>query len=158
MAEDVEAQAKLVGDMKAKYEADIVAIKSAKDKEISELRKSHEELSSKMKESDAVVAKLTGDEADKKKAESAETLRAKLIKEGVPETTLKFAETEREMNMLAQVWKDAKTVSQSTRLDTGGGLTTTSGKPTLRRDGKHYGDLQKWAETEQARIRSKYNI
>ena len=148
---------KVEADLKAQYEKDIAAVKSAKDKEISELRKSHEELTSKMQESDAVVAKLTGDDATKKKADSVEALRAKLIKEGTPEETLKFAETEREMNMIASVYKNMP--KPPTRgLDTGGGSSPSTGKPSFTGAGTHFRDLEKWAETEQNRIRAKYGI
>ena len=148
---------KVEADLKAQYEKDIAAVKSAKDKEISELRKSHEELSGKITESAAVVAKLTGDDAATKKAAGVEPLRAKLIKEGTPETILKFAETEREMNMLASVYQ-AMPKPLGRGLDTGGGSTPSTSKPTFNGAGTHFRDLEKWAETEQNRIRAKYGI
>ena len=155
--DEAEFKAKVEAE-KARWESDIAAVKSAKDKEIAALRVSNEELIDKMTESKALMDKLGADDSAKKAADAIVTLRDKLVKEGVPEETLKFAETSREMNMIASVYK-AMPKPTGTKLDTGVSTTTSpSGKPVLTRDGSHFKVLKEWAETEQAKVRSKYGI
>ena len=149
---------KLEADLKAKYEADIAAVKSAKDREISALRTNNEELTEKMVEGKALMDKLGADDSAKKAAEATSALREKLIKEGTPEELLKFAETPREMNMIAALHKTMPKPF-GTILDTGTGTTTSpTGKPSLTRDGSNFNALKEWAEAEQTKVRLKYGI